>query len=417
VTNYNTVFNSSPKLGDPRMIVFDDAHAGEQFVGDKHAVTLSRKHHREAYGKVLSALSPLLSGLLLQRLKDDTPDPGAHQQVRLLVPALRPDVLAALDQALSRLPKPLIYDFAMIRNGLESCLVYLSYGSVQIRPAVPPTFENAPFGRALQRIYLSATLGGGGGELERAFGRTPIDRLPLPDGAQPRSGRRFFVFPELAAGDPDDLVRRVVAETGKAIVLAQDTTDGAKATAAALAPHGAAVLGKDDVELGLKPFADARRAVLGLANRCDGLDLPHEACRIVVLDGLPNAHSPQERWLGERADAGAALAERVRTRVVQGAGRCTRGPDDFAVVVVRGADLTRYLNRPDVRAALDPELQAEVAFGWENSTGQAHDDVMDSRAAARHGRPGGDQRAACRRRRHRLRRLLQPCWTSDGAGR
>lgn len=375
VTNYNTVFNSSPKLGDPRLIVFDDAHAGEQFVGDKHGVTISRKRHRDAYGQVLSALSPLLSGLLLHRLQDDTPDPGAHQQVRLLVPALRPDVLAALDQALSRLPKPLIYDFAMVRNGLQSCLVYLSYGSVQIRPAVPPTFENVPFGRARQRVYLSATLGGGG-ELERAFGRTPIDRLPLPDGAQPRSGRRFFVFPELAAGEPDELVRRIVAEAGKAIVLAQDTTDGAEATAAALAPDGADVLGKDDVEHGLKPFADARQAVLGLANRYDGLDLPHDACRVVVLDGLPNAHSPQERWLGERADAGAALAERVRTRVVQGAGRCTRGPDDFAVVVVRGSDLSRYLNRPDVRAALDPELQAEVAFGWENSAGQSHDDVM-----------------------------------------
>lgn len=377
VTNYNTVFNSSPKLADPRMIVFDDAHAGEQFVGDKHGVTIKRRRHRDAYGQVLLALSPLLSGLLLQRLQDDTPDPGAHQQVRLLVPALRPDVLAALDQALSRLPKPLIYDFAMVRNGLQSCLVYLSYGSVQIRPAVPPTFENAPFARARQRIYLSATLGGGG-ELERAFGRTPIDRLPLPDGAQPRSGRRFFVFPELADGDPDELVRRIVAETGKAIVLAQDTTDGAEATAAALAPAGVTVLGKDDVEQGLKPFADARKAVLGLANRYDGLDLPHDACRVVVLDGLPNANSPQERWLGERADAGAALAERVRTRVVQGAGRCTRGPDDFAVVVVRGSDMTRYLNRPDVRAALDPELQAEVAFGWENSAAQSHDDVMDN---------------------------------------
>ncbi len=169
-----------------------------------------------------------------------------------------------------------------------------------------------------------------------------------------------------------------MAEAGKAVVLTQDTIDSAEATAAALAPDGAAVLGKDDVERGLRPFARARRAVLGLSNRYDGLDLPHDACRVVVLDGLPNAHSPQERWLGERADAGAALAERVRTRVVQGAGRCTRGPDDFAVVVVRGSDQTRYLNRLDVRAALDPELQAEVAFGWTNSVGQTHDEVMDN---------------------------------------
>lgn len=375
VTNYNTVFNSSPKLGDPRLIVFDDAHAGEQFVAEQYAVNIRRHRYPDAYRLVLAALSPLLSGLLRQRLEEDSPDPGAHHQVRLLVPALAPDVLARLDEALPRLPSPLNFQVAMIRNGLESCLVYLSYGGIQIRPGIPPTFENAPFSRARQRVYLSATLGAGG-ELERAFGRSPIERLPLPDGAQPRSGRRFFVFPELAAGDdPDALVRRLVAQTGKAVVLTQDTVEGAQQTAAWIAPAGVPVLGKADVEHSLDVFAKAPSGVLGLANRYDGLDLPHEACRMVVLDGLPNAHSLQERWLGERADAGAALAERVRTRVVQGAGRCTRGPDDFAVVVVRGSDLTRYLNRPDVRAALDPELQAEVEFGWENSAGRSHDEI------------------------------------------
>lgn len=377
VTNYSTVFNSSPKLGDPRMIVFDDAHAGEQFVGEQFAVDIRRHRDPDAYKQILAALSPLLSGLLRQRLEDDNPDPGAHHQVRLLVPALKPEVLAQLDRALSRLPSPFSYQVAMIRNGLGSCLVYLSYGGLQIRPAVPPTFENAPFSRARQRLYLSATLGAGG-ELERAFGRSPITRLPLPEGAQPRSGRRFFVFPELASGDDADaLVRRLLAQTRKAVVLTQDTVDGARQTAAALAPPGVPILGKADVEHSLESFAKAKTGILGLANRYDGLDLPHDACRMVVLDGLPNAHSLQERWLGERADAGAALAERVRTRVVQGAGRCTRGPDDFAVVVVRGSDLTRYLNRPDVRAALDPELQAEVEFGFENSTGQTHDEIAE----------------------------------------
>jgi len=376
VTNYSTVFNSSPKLGVPRMIVFDDAHAGEQFVGERFAVDIRRGRYSDSYRQVLAALSPMIPGLLKQRLEDDYPDPGAHHQVRLLLPGLRPDVLAKLDQALARLPAPLAFDVAMIRNGLESCLVYLSYSGVQIRPGVPPTFENTPFTRSRQRLYLSATLGGGG-ELERAFGRSPIVRLPLPDGSQPRSGRRLFVFPEVANGDdPDALVRKLVALTGKAIVLTQDTTDGAMQTAMALAPQGVPVLGKADVEHGLEAFASAKRAVLGLANRYDGLDLPHDACRMVVLDGLPNAHSLQEKWLGERADAGAALAERVRTRIVQGAGRCTRGPDDFAVVVVRGADLTRYLNRPEVRKALDPDLQAEVEFGWINSLGQSHDDVV-----------------------------------------
>lgn len=378
ITNYNTIFNSSPKLAQPRLIVFDDAHAGEQFVGEQFGVSISRWHDVGAYKAVLDAVAPLLSGLLLQRLRDDTPDPGAHHQVRLLTPALKPGVLARLDAVLNTLPKPHNFQLAMIRSGLASCMVYISYGAIQVRPMIPPTFDSSLFTAAKQRIYLSATLGGGG-ELERAFGRRTITRLPLPGTAQPRSGRRLFVFPEVAAGDDSDaLISGLVGLDDKAVVLSQDTVDNARAAAAALAGTGVPVFGKNDVEHDLSAFAKAPKGVLGLANRYDGLDLPDDDCRMVVLNGLPNAQSLQEKFLAERADAGAALAERLRTRVVQGAGRCTRGPSDYAVVVMRGSDLTRYLRRPEVRDALDPELQAEVEFGWLNSVNKTHDQILEN---------------------------------------
>jgi Rad3-related DNA helicase len=99
-------------------------------------------------------------------------------------------------------------------------------------------------------------------------------------------------------------------------------------------------------------------AVCGLAARYDGLDLPGDDCRVVVLNGKPDADNLQERFLSQNVRAGAALAERVRTRIVQGVGRCTRGPNDWAVVIVLGADLTTYMVRPEIRRALDPELQA-----------------------------------------------------------
>ncbi|MFV1365892.1 DEAD/DEAH box helicase [Mycolicibacterium elephantis] len=378
ITNYNTIFNSSPKLAQPKLIVFDDAHAGEQFVGEQFGIRISRRRHPEAYKTVLEALAPHLSGLLLQRLRDDTPDPGAHQQVRLLTPALDAAVLGGLDSALHTLSKPHNFQFAMIRSGLACAMVYLSYGGIEIRPMIPPTFESPIFAGAQQRIYLSATLGAGG-ELERAFGREDIVRVPLSANSPPRSGRRMFVFPDLAeGGEGGELTREIVAMGRKAIVLSQDTVENARAAAATLAAPGMPVFGKDDVEQNLSTFKEAEQGVLGLANRYDGLDLPDDECRVVVLKGLPSAQSLQEKFLAERADSRAALAERVRTRVVQGAGRCTRGPSDYAIVVVTGSDLTRYFSRPEVLGALDPELQAEIDFGWLNSAGKSHTEILDN---------------------------------------
>jgi len=377
VTTYSAIFNSSPKLPEPRLVIFDDAHAGEQFVGAEYGITISRYKSEKHYLAVLNALSPFLSGLLLQRLRGE-PDPGAHHQVRLVLPALDPAALGRLDEVLAKLPKPFKFELAMVRSGLAACCVYLSYGGIQIRPMIPPTFENRVFARALQRIYLSATLGAGG-ELERAFGRAEIVRMPLPTKTPPRSGRRLFVFPDLVTGgDAIGLTKRIVGVTNKALVLSQDTIAKTEAAAAALAGEGVPVMGRDHVEHGLSVFADAPTGILGLANRYDGLDLPGRACRVVVLGGKPDAVSLQEKFLGERAEASAALAERLRTRIVQGAGRCTRGPNDFAVVVVLGSDITRYFSRSENRGALEPELQAEVEFGWRNSRGADPDDVIEN---------------------------------------
>lgn len=377
ITTYSSIFNSHPKLPKSRLIVLDDAHAGEQFVGEQYGIAIRRHEAEDAYLQVLDALRPFLSGLQIQRLQGP-PDPGAHHQVRLILPAVDPVALEQLDSALAMLSDARRFQFAMVRNGLASCCVYLSYGGIQIRPMIPPTFENQVFSGAGQRVYLSATLGSGG-ELERAFGRSEITRMPLPSKTPPRSGRRLFVFPDLVKdGDVEGLTKSIITITNKALVLSQTTSAVAEQVARSLAGNGVPSFGKEVVDQGLATFAKAPTGVLGLANRYDGMDLPGDDCRIVILGGKPDAVSLQEKFLSERADASAALAERLRTRIVQGAGRATRGPNDYAVVVVLGSDITRYFSRRENQISLEPELQAEVQFGWDNSKGQEAADILEN---------------------------------------
>lgn len=184
-------------------------------MGHRHGVDIRRSRDETAYLSVLTALKPFLSGLQFQRLEGN-PDPGSHHAVRLIVPAVDREALAELDSTLAKLGRPHNYDHAMIRAGIDASLVYLSYNGIQIRPMIPPTSENKVFAQARQRIYLSATLGSGG-ELERAFGRTSIVRMPLKSKSAPRSGRRLFVFPDLVAGgDSLALTKQIVALTDKA---------------------------------------------------------------------------------------------------------------------------------------------------------------------------------------------------------
>jgi hypothetical protein len=336
LTTYSAVFNASPKLGTPCTILFDDAHAGEQYVADAWSVEVDRSQHPLAWAATLASVRGALDGMFLQRLDKSDADVSVRYDVRLVVPQRREGMITQLDEALALLPEgsDAWWRRSMIRTGLASCLVYVSLNKILIRPFIPPTADNPTFTDAAQRLYLSATLGRAG-ELERAFGRASISRLPLPkDARNPRSGRRYFVFAELANGDTSKIARDITQQSGKALVLAP-SGDAAVRGAAEVNAAGWPILGKNDIERSLDPFANAEHAILALAGRYDGIDLPDSACRLVILEGLPDASHLQERYIASILRASIALEERKRTRVVQGAGRATRNPSDHAVVLVR----------------------------------------------------------------------------------
>ena len=300
VTTYSTIFNSSPKLGPPALLIFDDAHNGEQFVAEQYGVVASRAERSDLYDDLLEALAPGLDGLLLQRLQSGDSSPGAHHQVHLIVPARHEGMPEVLHKVLGRQNAPICFRYAMLRECLESCLAYVSPSVIQIRPVIPPTGDNKLFSGARQRLYLSATLGEGG-ELERAFGRPRVERLTLPDSTpEPRSGTRYFVFPELVPGaNPAELARQILARAGKALLLAPDTSTAVN-TARNLAQPSWQVMTIEDVETSLAPFASADHAVCALANRYDGLDLPGPACQGRCWKGVssPGIRRGWTSWSG-----------------------------------------------------------------------------------------------------------------------
>ena len=379
ITTYSSIFNSHPKLTAPSVLLFDDAHAGEQYVGEAYSLRFIRDCNDDEYRRLLRIVAPAIDEVFLERLNAEQPSRGLSQEVRLVVPLRQPGMVAQIIKFLSRLDEPYSFRYSMIEQCIASCLVYVSYNEILVRPYIPPTHQNHPFRQAEQRVYLSATLGEGG-ELERAFGRHGIDRLHQPGkGTVPRSGRRFFVFPESTKyvdTDKTTLSREIVSQAGKALILSQ-RTDVAMSDAKRLAPDGWPIFGIDDVSTSMEPFADSEHAICALAARYDGLDLPGDTCRLVLLDGKPDQLNLQEIFLQRNAQAGVALDSRIRTRIIQGIGRCTRGPEDTAIVMILG-NLSDYLAQPTTRSALSPELQAEIMFGLENSQDGTDKDMLSN---------------------------------------
>jgi hypothetical protein len=387
VAHYGAAFNAYPRLDDAGLLIFDDAHAAAGSIADNWTVRFS--YGTPGYIQLVQLLTPGLPGASAARLLAGDHDPKTRADGYLVEPAVVAANLAKVTEIIDAYGPATNtrYAWRLLRDSVDACCVFVAADEIIVRPLLPPTFTHAAYTDPKQRLYLSATLGAGG-ELERAFGRAHITRMAVPEGWDERgTGRRFFVFPQLtndfakAAGDPTAqaglaaFVSDLMRESGRSLLLTP--SNWALETARQeLVPEGFTSLSAKNVETSLSPFTGTPNAVLGLANRYDGIDLPDEDCRLIVLAGLPVGADPQERFYTTMLGAKRVLQERTRTRFAQGAGRATRNATDRAVVVVLGQPLISFTADRDVQKGTHPEIRAELDFGLRNSSRRDAADVL-----------------------------------------
>jgi hypothetical protein len=241
--------------------------------------------------------------------------------------------------------------WAHIKDKLDRCVFLLSSDRIEIAPACLPTDTTAAFGKQVRRVYLTATLPSAV-EFYRTFGSLP-ERV-RPEG---RSGEAQRVFLE-AHGATDAKQReaaKVLLNDRKAFIL---TGSGSQARGWS---DCAAVFTKKDDHATVESFATAGPpAKLVMAGRYDGVDLPGDACRILVLDGLPLGEALLPRYVGESLRIDTVRASTTAVRIVQAVGRIFRSNTDHGAVLLIGNRLHRWLDSPFNRSFLPPLLQRQL---------------------------------------------------------
>ncbi len=382
VSTYSALFNSNPYFTNPDVIILDDAHASENYVARMWSLeivpgesTIGRLHN-----SLCEYLQPYIDHSSYSKLTGTWGDPLDSTWVDKLPTPLFHSLsteIAEIISAYAEACSDIRFQWQMIRDNLNACHLYLSSRSILIRPLISPTWSHEPFETAQQRIYMSATLGEGG-DLERLVGRSKIHRVSGPVGFDANGvGRRFFIFPGLSLADHEQKALRVALQTkaGRSVILTPSKR-GADALVEELeAVNGLSIFTAQDIETSKIDFIDSDNATAILANRFDGVDFPGDECRLLCLDGLPNAGNLQEKFLMLRMGARALFNERIRTRVFQATGRCTRALQDRSAVYVTGHELVQYLCDSRNWRFFHPELQAELSFGVHQSSDVTFDDL------------------------------------------
>ena len=200
VATYSALFNTKPFFSDVHTLIFDDAHAAENYVSSLWSLEVRRDQDETTFDAIWQIIAPYTTENDQLRYYDQGNEGSLDTSFvnKILTPYLlkcRTALTAAIDNASRDDESSEEYGYrwrwSMIKDHLHACHLYYTSNSILIRPLIAPTKSFLPFQKARQRIYMSATLGEGG-DLERIFGRKKIERIPAPGGWDKQGiGRRL----------------------------------------------------------------------------------------------------------------------------------------------------------------------------------------------------------------------------------
>ncbi|HDR9008679.1 DEAD/DEAH box helicase [Burkholderia vietnamiensis] len=394
VCTYEKLFNakSTFQRADvnivPNALVLDDAHAGVESV--RSAMTLHLRG--SALSDVMRILEPACKQFNPAIWMDLTTNFKAVFEVPHWIWSDSHDaILAALNPRADDDEFRFVWPY--LRENLRLCRCILSNEVAEVAPEMPPVQNVRAFAKAKHRLFMSATLADDAVLVRELGVSQPAANSPICPTTDRGLGERMVIAPSLVDHQLDrGFVVRLAAELARTnnVVVLTSSEQQASDWVAVGARYFAGDAFAEGVRLLQDPASGVRFAVF--AQRFDGVDLPDDACRVLIIDGQPFGQSLTDTR--DDAMTGAACGTRNRTvyRIEQGMGRAVRSHKDYAVVILAGADLSTFMGRQDVQRALTDDSRSQIALSEE---------------LARHLKGAGTQPALA------VRQLIDQCLNRD----
>jgi hypothetical protein len=362
ITTYAALFNGYSTLRNrffPQAIIFDDAHVAEGLLRDAFTIQIGVRDNQELFDELAELFKPHFQELGVAGRFRDSLDRSRYSTSFVAPPGLY-DRSARLLEILLRHGikdhEKLKYPFAWVEDHIEACAALFTHGVFELAPPFLPSLALDIFQQKIRRIYLSATLGSHT-DFIRAFGRLPdVTIAPSNDAG---NGERLIVNGRKIKGGFQGKFATKLVKKQKAVIAVRDYDQAKNWSSLAEPPT------RENFSEKLNEFRNANHGAFTLVSRVDGIDLPHDTCRVMIMDGLPSGTSLIERYQWEYLRMNNVHAVRVANRLAQLFGRINRGRNDYGAFLIEGDELSKWLGNDRNLALLPPLLQKQIVIGRE----------------------------------------------------
>lgn len=365
VFNGRTIFGLGNKSVDVGAVILDDSHACIDSIKDALTIKVDKNH--SLYKKVISIF------------ENDIREQGEGSFLEIesgdyntMLPIPYWSWYEKRDEITKELIKnkndvEIKFVWPVIKDGVANCQAFISGQALEISPALMPIESFGSFSRARNRILMSATtqddsffIKGLGFDVESVSN-------PLTNSELTWSGEKMILIPSLIS---EDLERdSVISWLGK-------TNSDRQFGIVALVPSfnkkkqyekiGAKVATSSNIFDVVKDLKDGSYSqTVVFVNRYDGIDLPDNACRILIIDSKPYFDSLLDRYEEDCRSDSDIINIRIAQKVEQGLGRSVRGEKDYSIIVLVGGDLVKFVKSTRSNKYFSAQTRKQIEIGMQ----------------------------------------------------
>ncbi len=317
-------------------VIIDDVHAALSTTEKQFRIHTPREN--DLYFKFLSIFENSLknqSEIKYLEIKDD------YDYHEMLVPFWDwqekiSDIRSLLHE--NKDDEDIKFNWMLLKSVLEYSKCVITNSNIEITPNSIPIDVIKNFHNAKRRIFMSATLSDDTPFLTHFGVDFTSTKIITPDSAND-IGERLIVVPQAINSTitDDELREKIieVAEKHNVVVIVPSKSRAKKWNVTKRK-----IVDKDNINKAVKALKRKHVGLVVFVNRYDGVDLPQDACRLLVLDGLPDVRSNYD-LIEEAALLGSKrIQNQFVQRIEQGMGRGVRSNTDYCAVLLMGKRLT-----------------------------------------------------------------------------
>jgi len=369
IDTVQTVFHGRTRFGlrgDTRQplelgtVIVDDAHACIPAIEGQYSLTIDRqapayRQLRELFADALTEQSVVgAANLISGEGSQAVPVPYWSWHERLHAAAHILTQHAANNAAAPEVK----FNWPLIADQLRICDVAFAPNKMHMRLPHPDLAAVASFVKAKRRVYMTATLADDS-VLTTSLGVAArcVTEPVTPDSASDLGDRLILTPTATSTAITASDVRKQAsawAQTYNVVVIVPS-----RHRAKAWEEVTDEIHDKESVKTAILRLRSGHVGLVVLVARYDGVDLPGPACRVLILDGLPDSYDPLELVKAVAVGGTEEMRSRQMQRIEQGMGRGVRSVDDYCAVLLLDPRLVDRLHQSASRAQLSPATREQ----------------------------------------------------------